>query len=98
MRRYSTEPRTRKYFKSFEFLLFAKKYKKGSLDTGLDSLNTVSKKVVYKGGRFLGNKIGDAVSKSNDDKIVKPDENPRNVEEIIIPLEKRDEILWQKMD
>ena len=29
---------------------------------------------------------------------MKPDENPRNVEEIIIPLEKRDEILWQKMD
>ena len=30
---------------------------------------------------------------SNDDKIVKPDENLRNVKEIIIPLEKRDEIL-----
>ena len=32
------------------------------------------------------------VQKSNDDKIVKPDENPRNTEEIIIP--QRDEILW----
>ena len=63
------------------------------MDTGLDSLNTASKKVVHKAGRFLGNKIGDAVSKSNYDKIVKPDENPRNVEEIIIPLEKRDETL-----
>ena len=98
MRRYSIEPRTRKYFKWYEFLLFARKYKKGLLDTGLDSLNTASKKVVHKAGRFLGNKIGDAVSKSNYDKIVKPDENPRNVEEIIIPLEKRDETLWQKMD
>ena len=33
------------------------------------------------------------VTKSNDDEIVKPDENSRNVEVIIIPLEKRDEIL-----
>ena len=43
-------------------------------------------------GKFLGNKIADAVAKSNDDKIVKVkhviDENPRNVQEIIIPLEK----------
>ena len=42
--------------------------------------------------KFLGNKIADAVAKSNDDKIVKIkhviDENPRNVQEIIIPLEK----------
>ena len=29
----------------------------------------------------------------NDDKIVKPDENPGNVEEINIPLQKKDEIL-----
>ena len=53
-----------------------------------------SKKVVHKPGEFLGNKIADAVTKSNDHKIVKPDGNPRNVEEIIIiPVEKRDEIL-----
>ena len=50
-------------------------------------------KVVHKAGEFLGNKIAYAVTKSNDDKIEKPDENPRNVEEIIIPLEKRDKIL-----
>ena len=42
---------------------------------------------------FLGNNIADAVIKSNDDKILKLDENPRNVKEIIIPLEKRHEIL-----
>ena len=30
---------------------------------------------------------------SNEDKIMNPDENLRNVEEVIIPLEKRDEIL-----
>ena len=63
------------------------------LDTGIDPLKTTSKKVVQKAGEFLGNKITDTVTKSNDYKIVKPDENPRNVEEIIIPLEKRDEIL-----
>ena len=67
------------------------------MDTGLDSLNTASKKVVHRTSELLGNKIADAVTKSNDDKIVKPkhviDENPRNVEEIIIPPEKREEIL-----
>ena len=56
-------------------------------------MNTASKKVVHKTGKFSGNKIADAVAKSNDDKIVKPkhviDEHPRNVEQIIIPPEKR---------
>ena len=32
-------------------------------------------------------------NKSNNDKIVKPDENQINVEEVIIPLKKRDKIL-----
>ena len=87
MTRYSTEPRTRKYVKGYEFLSFAKKYKKQLLDTGLDSLKTASKKVVDKTGEFVGNKIPD--------KIVKPKHviNPRNVEETIIPPEKREEIL-----
>ena len=89
MTRYSTEPRTRKYVKGYEFLSFAKKYKKQLLDTGLDSLKTASKKVAHKTGEFVGNKIPD--------KIVKPkhviNENPRNVEETIIPPEKREKIL-----
>ena len=38
-------------------------------------------------------KIADAVTNSNNEKIVKPDENLRNVEEVIIPLEKKDKIL-----
>ena len=58
---------------------------------------TSSKKVVHKTaeeiGESIGNKIADAVAKSNDDKIMtrKPvfDENSRNVEEIIIPPEKK---------
>ena len=63
------------------------------MNTGLDALRTDSKKVVHKAAqatdRFIGNKIAD--------KIAKPkhvtDENPRNVEEIIIPPEKTEEIL-----
>ena len=58
-------------------------------DTGLDSLKTASIKVVYKAGEFIGIKIADAVTKSNDD-IIKKEES---VEEIIIPPEKKDKIL-----
>ena len=79
--------------KDMVFLSFARNYKKQLLGTNLDSLKTVSKKVVYKASKYLGNKIADAVTKSNDDKIVKPDENPWNVEETIVLLEKRDKIL-----
>ena len=38
--------------KKNEFLSFARKYKKQLLDTGLDSLKTDSKKVVYKQVNF----------------------------------------------
>ena len=93
MRRDSIESRTRKYVKGYRFLSFTRKYKKQLLDTGLDAVRAASKKVIHKAGEFLGNKIAETVTKSNDDEIVKPDENRRNVEEIIIPLEERDEIL-----
>ena len=82
MARHSMEPRTRKYDKGYESLSFARKYKKQLLDTGLYA----SKKVVHKADEFIGNKIADAVSKSNNDNIEKQ-------EEIIIPPETRDEIL-----
>ena len=59
------------------------------MEAGLDSLKTTSKKVVHKAGKFIGNKIVDVVTKSNDDNIVKQEP----VEQIIIPPEKRDEIL-----
>ena len=60
---------------------------------GLDALKTGSKKVDHKAaettGEFIGNKIGA--------KIVKPksaiEENFRNVEEIVITPEERQEIL-----
>ena len=83
MMQYSIEPRARKYLKGYGFLSFARRYKKKLLDKGLDA----SKKVVYKASEYLGNKI--AVTKSNDDNI----EIQEPVEEIIIPLEKRQEIL-----
>ena len=79
---YSIEPRTRKYIKRHGFLSFARKYKKQLLNTWLGA----SKKVVHEAGEFIGNKIGGAVNDGNVEK-----QEP--VEQIIIPPEKRDEIL-----
>ena len=84
MRRFSIEPRTRKYVQRYGFLSFSRKYVKQLLDTRLDPVKTNSKKVVHKASKFLENKIADAVTKSNDDKTVKKE----LVEEIIIPAEK----------
>ena len=89
MTRYSKKPRKRKYDKGYGLLSFARKYKIQLLDTRLDSLKTASKKVVHKAGEFLGNKIADAVTKPNGEKILKQE----SVEEIIIPREQKKEIL-----
>ena len=89
MTRYSIKPRTRNYVNRYGLLSFIRKHKKQLLDTGTNSLKTASKKVVHKAGGFLGNKIADEVTKSNDDKIDKKEP----VEEIIVPPEKGDEIL-----
>ena len=63
---------------------FKRKYRKKLLGTGLDALKTVSKKVVHKAAEATSEVIGNKIA----DKIVRPkhviDENPRNVEEIII--------------
>ena len=58
------------------------------MDTGLDAVKTASKKVVHEAGEFIGNKIADAVTKSNDNKIVKQE----LVKEITILPKKWDEI------
>ena len=63
--------------------------KKQLLDTGLDSLKTDSRNLVHKTCGGLGNKIADAVTNSYDDEIVKT----KAVDGIIIPPEKREEIL-----
>ena len=56
-----------------DFYHLQENIKKHVLDKELDSLKTGSKKVLHKADEFLGNKIEDAVTKSNDDKIMKPD-------------------------
>ena len=76
-----------------DFYYLLENIKNQLLDTGLDA----SKKVVHKGSEYLGNKIADVVlSKTlatqcnlNDDNI----EKQKPVEEMIIPLEQRKEIL-----
>ena len=50
------------------------------LDKGLDD----SKNVLHKAGEFIGNKIADAVAKSNNHNS----EKQETVDEVIIPLEK----------
>ena len=59
------------------------------MNTGLDAVETASTKVANKKGEFIVNKIADTVTLSNNNKIEK--QGP--VEEIIIPLENREEIL-----
>ena len=58
------------------------------MNTGVDAVKTASRNVIHKAGQFLRNNIADAVIKTNNDKIMKTDKNPRNIEEVIIPLEK----------
>ena len=100
----SIEPRTRKCVKGYGFLSFGRnvshKYRRQILDTatktGLEALKTATKNVAHKvaeaAEEFIGNKIAN--------KIVKPkpvpDETSRNVEEIIIPPEQREEI-WNEL-
>ena len=88
MARYSIEPKPRKYVKGYGFYHLQENIKK-SLDKGLDAVNTASKKVVHKAGEFIGNKIANIGTMSNDDNI----EKQEPVEEAIIQSEKRDEIL-----
>ena len=100
--RYSTEPRFRKYVKGYGFLPFARKFgnKYGkklmntATKTGMDAAKTGSKRVVQKtaetAGDFIGNKIADQITS-----IGKPKEQEKikEVEEIYIPPEKRQQII-----
>ena len=100
-RRYSIQSRARKYVIGYGFLSFvrnlSKKYRKQLLDiatkTGLDALKIAPKKVVHKAAEATGEFVGKKIA----DKIVKPNpisaENSRNVEEIVISPEKREEIV-----
>ena len=68
------------------------------MDTGLNAVKTGSNKVVHRAGEFLGNKIADAIAKSNNYKVAKADKNPRNVEKINVSPEKRDQILKKNFE
>ena len=81
MWRYSVEPRTRKYVKGNGFFIICKKIYK----TVIGCKNRFFKNC-FKAGEFLGYKIADTVIKSNNTKIVKPNENSENVGKIIISL------------
>ena len=73
------------------------KYRKQLLDTaikaGLDAAKTASKKVIHNAaevtGKFIGNKLAEKVVKPKP----WPDINSWDVEETVIPPEKREEIL-----
>ena len=79
MRGYSLKPWTKEYVKWYGALSFARIYiVEQLLNTGLDGLKTASKKLVHKADEFLENKIEDAVTKSDGDKVGRPNENPRN--------------------
>ena len=78
MTRYSIEARTRKYMKRYGFFSFERnilsKYGKQLLDTaktGIDTLKTVSQKVVQKAGEtkdeFIWNKIANKIVKPKSD-------------------------------
>ena len=60
------------------------------MDTGLHTLKTALRKVVHKAAEatseFIRNDIADKIVKSKH--VI--DENPRTIEEIIIPPEKRE--------
>ena len=101
--RYSTEPRFRKYDKSYGFLSFAKnfgnRYGKKLMDTatktGMNAAKVASKRVVQKtagaAGDLIGNKIADKITS-----IGKSKEKPKTKEKpekIYIPPEKRQQII-----
>ena len=100
--RYSIEPKFRKYVKGYGFLLFARKldniYGKKLIDTatktGIVAAKTSSKRVVQKTaearGDLIGNKVADKITS-----IGKPKEKEKakEIEEIYIPPEKRQQII-----
>ena len=94
--RYLTEPRVRKYAKSYVFLSFARKfdnkYGKKVMDsatkTGIDAAKRASKRVVQKTAEatrdLIGNKMTDKITS-----IRKPNEKEKSY----IPPEKREQII-----
>ena len=77
----------------------SKKYEKQVFDTAiktwLDAIQTAFEKLAHKVAEATGELIGKKIN----DKIVKPKsvigENSKNLEEIVIPAEKREKILTE---
>ena len=98
--RHSTEPRFRKYIKDYGFFSFARKfgdkYGRKLMDTetktGIDAAKTTSKRLVQKTaeatGDLIGNKIAHKITS-----IGKPKEKTKEIEEIYIPPEKREQVI-----
>ena len=100
--RYPAEPRFRKYVKGYSFLSFARKfgnkYGKKLMDTatktGIDAAKTASKRLLQNTAEgtddLIGNKIADKITL-----IGKPKEKgkTKEIEEICIPPEKRQQII-----
>ena len=94
---HSIEPRTRKNVKEYGFLLFARnfsnKYRKKIIGYRARCFKNCFQKVVHKAAKatdeFIGNNIAEKIVKQ---KLV-IDEISINVDEIIIPPEKKEEML-----
>ena len=61
--------KNRKIYKEHEFYHLQENIKNNYWIQDFNFLKTASKKVVHKVGKFLGSKIADTATKSNDDKI-----------------------------
>ena len=101
--RYSTQPRFRKYIKGYVFFLsfarkFGDKHGKKLMDaatiTGIDAAKTASKRVVQKTAEATGDLIGNKIADKSTS-IGKPKEKKetKEIEEIYIPPEKRQQII-----
>ena len=99
---YPIEPKFRKYVKDYGFLSFAKKsgnkYGKKSMDTvtktGIDAAKTASKRIVQKTGEATGDLNGNKIAyKITSIGKSKGKEKTKEIEEIYIPPEKRQQVI-----
>ena len=104
--RYSLEPSYRKYVHGHGFMFFTKnignkygrKLLNKSIDAGKDFAKIAGKKVLTKSaeatGEMIGNKIADRITRSSRNKAQKEDDRMmEETQELIIPPEKREQII-----
>ena len=95
MSRYFIKPRTKKYIKGSGVLSFVRIF---STSMGKKLLSTatktgVHKKAVHKIVEATGESIGKKVTEINVKPELAENDNSRNIEEVVIPTEKRQEML-----